>query len=189
MTDLTPSQPNSEQPTTPDTQAPSSAETQKPDTQGQQQPVPYERFKEVNDSLKTLKAELDTLKAAETKRADEDKKAKEKQLAAEQKWQELANERETERDAANQRASDLEAAIKRQGEVLQALYDARKAAVPEMYQPLLEKLDLVDRLHWIAENEAKLTKTTPNGIPATPAAQGRGELSVEERRRRATRTF
>lgn len=185
----TPSQTNSPDPAAtpaPGEQAVTSAETKTTDTTA----VPYERFKEINDQFKAAKVELDRLAAEATQRTEADKKAKERQLAQEQKWQQLATERETERDTANRLLADTEALAKRQAEALQKFYDARKAAVPEMYRPLLDKLDIVERLEWIAEYEPKLVQTTrPNGIPATPQAQGQGEISVEERRRRSQRTF
>jgi len=70
------------------------------------------------------------------------------------------------------------------------LYEARKTAVPEMFQPLLDKLDLVDRLQWIADNEAKLKPVNgANGIPSTPTPKGMGELSPDQKRARAKRTW
>lgn len=64
-------------------------------TGGQQQqtpgPVPYERFKEVNDQLKTFQDQLAQLQAAQ-------KLANEQKLADEKKWQELAEARAKEID-------------------------------------------------------------------------------------------
>lgn len=52
-------------------------------------PVPYERFKEINDQFKTLKADWDKAqKSAQT--------AKETELKEQQKWQKLYEEREAE---------------------------------------------------------------------------------------------
>lgn len=131
------------------------------------------------------------LEAAEQERTKAQQAEAEKRMAEQQKFQELAEKRAAERDDATKQAETLQERVTRQEEALQALYDGRKEAVPEMYRPLLEKLDLVERLEWIAANEDVLTtaKAKPNGIPATPAARGKGELSPEERRRRAARTF
>lgn len=52
-------------------------------------PVPYDRFKQVNDELKTMREQLAAIEA-------ERKKAGEKQLAEQQEWQKLAEQREAE---------------------------------------------------------------------------------------------
>lgn len=61
-------------------------------------PVPYERFKEVNDQFKALKSEWDKAQAAQ-------KAAKDKELAEQQKWQKLYEEREAE--LKNERTANL----------------------------------------------------------------------------------
>ncbi len=68
------------------------ANSQQPAANSQQEqpgPVPYERFKEVNEQLKTFKTELEKFqKAAQT--------AKEKELTEQQKWEQLFKERDAE---------------------------------------------------------------------------------------------
>ena len=54
--------------------------------------VPYDRFKEVNDKAKELEARLSQIEA-------ESKAAKEKELAEQAKWQELAEQRAAELEA------------------------------------------------------------------------------------------
>lgn len=71
------------------------ANGQPPAANGQQQqqeppgPVPYERFREVNETAKQLQARLAKYEA-------DQKTAKDKELAEQQKWQKLYEERETE---------------------------------------------------------------------------------------------
>lgn len=175
---------------------PNTEEQQQPDTPTEAKnteqpgPVPYDRFKQVNSELKALREQQAAYEKEKADRERAEKEAAEKRLAEQQKFEELAAQRQQERDEAQQSAEALKATVDKQTAVLQALYDARKSAVPEMYQPLLDQLDLTDRLQWIAENEEKLTPAKAlNGIPATPPAKGRGEISDEERRRRAARTF
>jgi hypothetical protein len=60
-----------------------------------------------------------------------------------------------------------------------------------MYQPLLESMDLVKRLQWIAENESKLKPASngSNGIPHTPNPKGTGDLTPDQRRAKAKSTW
>jgi hypothetical protein len=74
---------------------------------------------------------------------------------------------------------------------LSALYESRKGLVPEMYQPLLDEMSLIKRLEWIAANESKLKPASngSNGIPHTPNPKGTGELTPDQRRAMAKRTW
>lgn len=101
---------NNNNPTTPP------AETPPAHPNGTPGPVPYERFKEVNEQLKTLQTQLAKFEAAQKKQAE--------QQATEQgKWQELAQQRENE--LKQERASRLRLEV------------AARKGVP---------VDLVDRL-------------------------------------------
>ena len=73
---------------------------------GQPGPVPYDRFKEVNDRLKQTEERL-----AEIERAEKD--AKEKALAEQSRWQELAEQRETELKAEQRKRTRLEVATRK----------------------------------------------------------------------------
>lgn len=159
-------------------------------TDNQPGPIPYDRFKEVNDQLKASKQQLDDLLAKEQKREKERKEAEEKRLESQKEFEQLAAERKQELEQANGTIEDVNGQLERQTAVLQALYESRKTAVPEMYQPLLDKLDLVDRLQWIADNETKLKPVNgANGIPNTPVPKGMGELTPEQKRAKAKRTW
>lgn len=70
---------------------------------GQPGPVPYDRFKQVNDRAKELETRLAQLEA-------DQKKAKEKELADQQKWQELAEQREKELQTERHQRLRLEVA-------------------------------------------------------------------------------
>ncbi len=154
-------------------------------------PIPYERFKEVNDQYKAMKSQLDELQKEKEKRDKDAKEAEEKRLESQQQFEQLANERKTELEKANSEISTYKAELEAQTAVLSALYESRKALVPEMFQPLLDSMDLVKRLQWIAENESKLKPASngANGIPHTPNPKGQGELTPEQRRERSRRTW
>jgi uncharacterized protein (DUF3084 family) len=154
-------------------------------------PIPYERFKEVNDQYKAMKSQLDELQKEKEKRDKDAKEAEEKRLESQQQFEQLANERKTELEKANSEISTYKAELEAQTAVLSALYESRKALVPEMFQPLLDSMDLVKRLQWIAENESKLKPASNgvNGIPHTPNPKGQGELTPDQKRAKARRTW
>ena len=69
-------------------------------------PVPYERFKSVNDELKALKGTVEKMQAAQKAAAD-------KEAADQGKWRELAEKRESELKAERQARTRLEVAAKK----------------------------------------------------------------------------
>lgn len=72
----------------PTTKPPGEGE-QPPEEKNTPGPVPYERFKKVNDGYKSLQKRLEELEVAQKKNEDA-------KLAEQQKWQELAQKREAE---------------------------------------------------------------------------------------------
>lgn len=145
---------------------------------------------ELRQEAAKYRTELKQLQEAEAERQKKAKEAEEKRLESQKEFETLAAERKQELEQANGTIEDYKGQLERQTAVLTALYEARKTAVPEMYQPLLDKLDLVDRLQWIADNEAKLKPANgANGIPATPVPKGMGELTPEQKRAKAKRTW
>lgn len=153
-------------------------------------PIPYERFKEVNDQYKAMKSQLDELQKEKEKREKAAKEAEEKRLESQKEFETLANERKTELEKANETITTYKAELEAQTVVLSALYESRKSLVPEMFRPLLDSMDLVKRLEWIAANESKLKPASNgNGIPHTPNPKGTGDLTPEQRRARAKSTW
>ena len=159
-------------------------------TDNQPGPIPYDRFKEVNDSLKATKKQLDELLADKEKREKERKEAEDKRLESQKEFETLANERKSKLDDAEKTINTYKAELEAQTAVLSQLYESRKSLVPEMYQPLLDEMSLIKRLEWIAANESKLKPaSTNNGIPHTPNPKGTGELTPDQRRAMAKRTW
>ncbi len=150
-----------------------------------------EYVQELRQEAAKHRTELKKLQEAEEERAKKQKEADEKWLESQQQFEQLASERKNELEKVTAEITDYKGKLERQTAVLTALYESRKAAVPEMYQPLLDKLDLVDRLQWIAENESKLKPASngANGIPHTPNPKGNGEMTPEQRRAAAKRTW
>ena len=161
-------------------------ETGKNDPPG---PIPYERFKEVNDRAKTYEtrlAELETLNAdretaEETKRQD--------RLKEQEKFQELAVEWEGKFTAMKPLFEAATAELETVKELLGRYATTQTERVPELFREVVANMPLIQRLEWLTENSEKLGEDSPKGIPATPVGGGTGELSDDDRRRRAARTF
>lgn len=149
-----------------------------------------EYVQELRQEAAKHRTELKKLQEAEEERAKKQKEAEEKRLESQKEFETLANERKTELDKANESINTYKAELEAQTAVLSQLYESRKSLVPEMFRPLLEGMDLVKRLQWIAENESKLKPASNgNGIPHTPNPKGTGDLTPEQRRARAKSTW
>lgn len=110
--------------------------------------------------------ELSALKRAEAQKQAETKAAEEQRLAEQQQWQELAKRRESELAQASAEAKAKGEALERYQATLTKLLEERRKAVPKHVLALLDKLDPVDQLAYIAENEAEFAK--PQGAGFTP---------------------
>lgn len=149
-----------------------------------------EYVQELRQEAAKHRTELKKLQEAEEARTKAQKEADEKRLESQKEFETLANERKTELEKANETITTYKAELEAQTAVLQSLYESRKALVPEMFQPLLDSMDLVKRLEWIAANEFKLKPANgANGIPPTPNPKGQGELTPDQRRERSKRTW
>lgn len=153
------------------TPAAPSAETQNTDAPngGQPGPIPYERFKEVNDQLAAFKRQWEAMEKAEALRAEQAKKDAEKVMAEQQQWQQLATQREQEREGLKTDMAALSAAHGRYQTALKAILDERRKGMPAYLLTLLDKLDEVEQLEYIAANGEKLAPQAPG----TPAPQRR----------------
>lgn len=82
-------------------------------------------------------------------------------------------------EAANTKAQRFEAA-------LNGLLEKQRKAVPDHLQALLDKLDPVEQLEWLAGNTDKLNSNS--GIPSTPKGQnGMTEAQKQEASKSAQR--
>jgi hypothetical protein len=165
------------------------AEPKTTDTDGEKGPIPYERFKEVNDRAKTYETRLAELEKLNTERETEAEKARTDRLKEQEKFQELATEWEGKFNELSPQHDAVVAELKVANEIIGKFADAQMEAVPELYRDIVAKLPLTERLAWLTENSEKLGKTSPKGVPATPAGSGAGDISDEERRKKSARTF
>jgi len=135
----------------------------------------------------------DTRKEAERNRKridDERTQAEEKRLADEKKWQELAEQRAKERDdykpykeryetLANQQRAALTAEVAKWPASVKALLPGEDADVSVLADAVNKGRALVAELTAKAEQPPK-----PNGVPATPKAQGNMDAAQQEAQRR-----
>ena len=152
-------------------------------------PIPYERFKEVNEKAKGYEARLAQLEEQNRDREVEADKARQSRLKEQEKFQELATEWETKAVDLQPKLETAEAELVKHQEVLGRYAEAQIEQVPEVFRDVVAKLPLLERLEWLTANIDKLTKGQPKGVPATPKGSGTGEMTSEERRRKSARLF
>ena len=140
-----------------------------------------------------LKERLDReAKKADTKAQKAREEAQAEAAAKNGEWQQLAEQRaakiaelETQAaalDATTTKAQRYEQALSKQVEVL-------RKDVPKHLLPLLEKLDVVEQLEWLAANRDAIAPKQPNGVPATPRAQGGMDAAAQAEARQQAASF
>jgi hypothetical protein len=117
------------------------------------------------------------IEASQRATQEEQEEKERQQLASQQKFQELSEKAQgsvrtltTERDALKTRITELEAKVTAGSEVLQKYVEAESQGVPDYILPLLEKMDLPERLAYLIENRDRL-KPAPVPIPVPAARQ------------------
>lgn len=153
-------------------------------------PIPYDRFKEVNDRAKAAEARIKELEKKEADRQSDAEKARLDRMKEQEKFQELAEEMKEKYEALQPKYEAMEQELQKHQEVLKQFADAQLEAVPELFRDVVGAMPLLERLQWLTDNRDKLTtKGKPGGVPATPEGVNRPDLTDEDRRRRAARTF
>jgi CRISPR/Cas system-associated endonuclease/helicase Cas3 len=137
-----------------------------------------------------LEREKRKQEAAAQKAKDE---AEAKALAEQQKWQELAQKHEKKLSELEGELSTTSTAVEsakekaeRYEKALQAHLKAQREGLADHILALLDKLDPVEQLEYIATNKDALVgkqANTGGGVPPSPKPKGDGELSEEERRK------
>lgn len=154
-------------------------------TNGGQSDAPEKKFTQAeldNILRKRLDQEKQQREKAEAKAREE---AEAKALLEQQKYQELAEARAKRIAELEATAAELEGAreqAERYKSALSAHLETQRKGLPGHITTLLDKLDPVEQLEWIAANQAAIGP--PNGhkggVPASPRADG-GNLSFEEK--------
>jgi len=90
-------------------------------------------------------------------------------------WEKVAQQREKEAAEALKKLQELEPVqekAERYSQTLSKLLETQRAGLPEAITKLLDKLDPVDQLEWLAVNKETLSKTKLDGPPPTPPPDG-----------------
>lgn len=129
----------------------------------------------------------EALEAAEAQRATEAKAADELRLAEQQKWQELAAKRQEELTTVKAEAEALKTQTARLSEALNGYLAKEREGIPDHIGALLDKLNVVEQLAYIASNREAWAATNqrPGGVPPSPKPGEAPALSDEERRQRS----
>jgi uncharacterized coiled-coil protein SlyX len=130
-------------------------------------------------------------KAAQKAREDAQAEA----AAKNGEWQSLAEQRAVKVAELETQLTSLEASkaqADRYGEALSQQVTALRKDVPKHLLPLLDKLDVAEQLEWLASNREQIAPPPvqkPNGVPATPRAQGGMDAAQQEAARQASAAF
>ena len=134
-------------------------------------------------------------KSAESKAQKAKEAAESAGLAEQKKFQELADKRGkqvTDLETSNATlTTQLEAATAkadRHEKALTKMLAEQLKVVPEHLHSLLDKLDAVEQLEWIAGNADKM-KTATNGVPPTPKATAADGFDKEKALKDAERFY
>lgn len=103
-------------------------------------------------------------KKRETESAKARREAEEKALTENQKWQELAEKRAKDLEAATAALTDidaLKATSEAQAAALGRYLDAERKGLPDHIIGLLDKLPPLQQLEWLADNKEKLASPKP----------------------------
>lgn len=150
---------------------------QQPNAQMQEPgPVPYERFKQINDQLQQLRAAQDKADAAA-------KASREKELAEQQKWQQLYEQRELE--LKSERLTNARLRISASKGLPADLIDFLQGDSEETITANAEKL-----LQFIAKPAAPAAPGVPPGNRnAQPARLDVNNMTPEEIRKNAAKLY
>jgi hypothetical protein len=140
--------------------------------------------------VKSLRSEAAANRKAKKDAESATVAAKEKELAEQNAWKELADQRQAKLAELEAKTGQIEPLTEKLGRYEAMLYaqvESQLKAVPDMFKPLLAKLDLTERIEWLVENAEKLSIV---GVPTTPRPAGQmNEAGREEARKRQAQFF
>jgi hypothetical protein len=107
-------------------------------------------------------------------------------------WQQLAEQRAAKLTELEQQIATLDATttkVQRYEQALAKQVEALRKDVPKHLAPLLDRLDVVEQLDWLANNRDVVAPKQPNGVPATPRAQGGLDAATQAEARQQAAGF
>lgn len=140
--------------------------------------------RKLREEAAAYRKQLEAHEKADAERKDADEKAETQRLAEQAKWQELAEKRTGELDALKAEHKAQAETAKRYADALAVYLTKEREGVPDEIGILLDRLDVVDQLAYIAEQREKWAKPI-NGIPASPKPGQAQGITPEERRQQA----
>lgn len=165
------------------TSAPTSAETQNTDERA---PIPYARFKEVNDARKALEDQIAKLNAERESAAKAEEKRKRDEQAAQGKFKDLYDQAQAELDTLKAQAA--EAAEFRK--IFDAQLKRRLEGVPEPTRKLLAEMTPLKAMAWLDEHADQIAtqrKAPPTDAGKTGDRPGTGNYVGSEEHLQAVR--
>lgn len=148
-------------------------------------PVPYERFAAINAELRDLRKWRKEQEELQAQTSQEQQKAEEGRLAEQQQWQQLAEKQKAKVMELEPRLKETTERLAKYEAALKIKVAAEMAKAPEHLRDLLEKLDVVEQLEWLAEHPEALKPAMMNGVPATPAGPPNGQVPDNEAKKKA----
>ena len=140
-----------------------------------------------------LKERLDReAKKADAKAQKAREEAQAEAAAKNGEWQQLAEQRAAKIAELETQTAALDAATTKAQRYEQALakqVEALRKDVPKHLAPLLDKLDVVEQLEWLAANRDAIAPKQPNGVPASPRAQGGMDAAAQAEARQQAASF
>ena len=140
-----------------------------------------------------LKERLDrAAKTAEQKAQKAREEAQAEAAAKNGEWQQLAEQRAAKIAELETQTATLDATTTKAQRYEQALakqVDVLRKDMPKHLAPLLDKLDVVEQLEWLAANRDAVAPKQPNGVPATPRAQGGMDAAAQAEARQQAASF
>lgn len=131
----------------------------------EQQVFDAEYVKKLRQEAAGYRTQLRDMQRAEEERAKATEEAEAKQLADQQKWRELAEKRTKEIDGLKPYKEQAE----RYNAALLAILKAQRQGLPDHMIELLDRLDPVDQLEWIAKHgESAARPRAPQTNAAAP---------------------
>lgn len=124
----------------------------------------------------------------EEEREEQKRKAEEERLAEQEKWHDLAEQRQERITQLEVQAGEvpvLQERIDQLEETLNGYLEAQRDGLPDAIIALLDKMDVVEQLAWISENAGELVGDDRQRLPGAPKPRGKGEPSDDEKRKRA----
>lgn len=139
-----------------------------------------------------LKERLERERVKADKQAQKAREEAQAEAAAKNgEWQQLAEQRAAKLAELESQVAGLDAATTRAQRYEQALakqVEALRKDVPKHLVPLLDKLDVVEQLEWLAANRDAVAPKA-NGVPATPRAQGGMDAAAQAEARQQAASF